>query len=63
MRVHVDHSKCALHGQCEITAPAIFEIDDEGDSLVILVPEPDESMRDLVEDAADACPTNAISIA
>ena len=62
MRIHVDRAKCAQHGQCEISAPEIFRLDHDTDALVVLVPEPDNSLRDLVEDAADACPAGAIHI-
>jgi ferredoxin len=62
VRIEIDRSRCARHGQCEITAPQIFHVDDETDSLVVLVPEPDESVRELVEDAASACPTQAITV-
>lgn len=30
MRVDADYDRCEGHGQCEERAPAIFELDDEG---------------------------------
>jgi ferredoxin len=36
-------------------------LDDDG-RLVVLIEEPDESLRATVEDAADVCPVQAISI-
>jgi ferredoxin len=39
----------------------VFEINAEG-KLVVLDESPDESLRDKVEEAADVCPVQAISI-
>ncbi|MBB3754090.1 ferredoxin [Mycolicibacterium sp. BK634] len=61
MRVHVDHTKCSGIGLCEMTAPAIFEVGDDGQSQVI-DPEPPESERSAAEEAVSNCPTGALSI-
>lgn len=60
MRVHVDRSICQLHGQCEIVAPEVFAINDDGE--LEYDAEPGEERRAEVEDAADACPTQAITV-
>ena len=60
-RVVADFSRCKSNAACMATAPEIFEVDDRG-YLTVLVAEPDESQRDLVERAVDACPTQALSI-
>lgn len=57
----VDLNVCQDHGQCVYAAPQVFAINDQG-SLVVLVDEPDDSLRASVEDAADVCPVQAISI-
>lgn len=60
MRVIVDTDLCEHHGQCEIAAPDVFTL---RDGVELVHSEyPDESLRDEVEEAADACPTQAISI-
>lgn len=61
MRVVVDMDKCQDHGQCAFAAPEVFQIDAAG-KLVVLQEEPDESLRDNVEEAADVCPVQAITI-
>lgn len=61
MKVVVDMDKCQDHGQCAFSAPEVFEINAEG-KLVVLNESPDESLRDKVEEAADVCPVQAISI-
>ncbi len=62
MRVHVDPTKCSGIGLCEMTAPAIFEIGDDGQSQVIN-PDPPDSERSAAEEAVSGCPTGAVSIA
>ena len=59
--VRVDRDVCQDHGQCVFAAPQVFELDEEGE-LVVLDDEPDESLRDAVEEAADVCPVQAITI-
>ena len=61
LKVVVDMNVCQDHGQCVFAAPEVFELDDNG-RLVVMVEEPDESMRSAVEDAADVFPVQAITI-
>lgn len=61
LKVVVDFNVCQDHGQCVFAAPEVFEIDEAG-RLVVLVEEPDETLRASVEDAADVCPVQAITI-
>ena len=60
-KVVVDLDVCQDHGQCVFAAPEVFELDEEG-HLVVLVDEPDESLRSVCEDAADVCPVQAITL-
>ncbi len=60
-RVVADFSLCKSNAVCMATAPEVFEVDDRG-YLTVLMPEPDEAMRELVERAVDACPTQALRI-
>ncbi len=60
MRVVVDPAKCADHGQCVFAAPEVFQLDDDG--KLVYQQDVDESLRDAVEEAADVCPLQAISI-
>jgi ferredoxin len=61
LKVIVDDDVCQNHGQCVFAAPQVFELDEDGE-LVVLDDEPDESLRDAVEEAADVCPVQAITI-
>ena len=61
IKVVVDRDLCQNHGQCVFAAPQVFELDEEG-KLEVLQDEVDESLRANVEEAADVCPVQAITI-
>jgi len=61
MRVSVDYDVCASTGACAQVAPEVFEVRSDG-FLYILQEEPAEPLHDKVRQAADLCPTAAISI-
>ncbi|MGZ4603342.1 MAG: ferredoxin [Kineosporiaceae bacterium] len=61
MKVVVDRDVCQNHGQCVFAAPQVFELDEDGE-LVVLQEEVDKSLRDDVEEATDVCPVQAITI-
>jgi ferredoxin len=57
-RIAVDHSRCIGSGVCVGTSPAHFELEQGRSWPVDELVEPD----DAVLDAADTCPTEAISV-
>jgi len=59
MRIEVDFNVCADHGQRAIAAPDIFRIDD---GHLVFDAAPGDELRADAEDAADACPEQAITI-
>ena len=61
MKILFDAEACACHGQCIAAAPELFAFDDDG-YLQILNAEPPEDLWVLAEDAADACPVQAITL-
>jgi ferredoxin len=61
MKVVVDFDVCASTGSCMQTCPEVFEVRSDG-YLYILQEEPAEGLRAKVEEAADLCPTGAITI-
>ena len=61
MRVIVDFDVCASTGSCMQVCPQVFEVRNDG-YLYILQEEPPEELRDRVTQAADLCPTGAITI-
>ncbi|OAH13595.1 ferredoxin [Streptomyces jeddahensis] len=60
MKVVVDMNKCQDHGQCVFAAPDVFSFDEAG--RLAYVSDPDDALRDDVEEAADVCPLQAIRI-
>jgi len=58
MKVIVDLALCQDHGQCAIAAPEVFRMDDS--SRLVYEGDPDEVLRDVVQDAIDVCPVQAI---
>ncbi len=57
--VEVDRDLCIGSGDCVDTAPAVFELDDEGKAVVI---DPDGAPTDDVVEAAANCPVTAIFV-
>ncbi|MEV6865001.1 ferredoxin [Streptosporangium subroseum] len=60
MKVVVDMNVCKDHGQCMFSAPEVFQI--SGSGRLVYVADPDEALRDAVEEAADVCPLQAITV-
>lgn len=61
MRVVFDDACCVGSGSCARACPEVFELRDDG-FLTVLQEEPDESLRASVEQAAELCPTGALTI-
>lgn len=59
-RIRWDASLCQKHGQCEIAAPDLFQLDVDGTLHVAASVRADQ--LDDAWAAADACPEQAISI-
>lgn len=62
MKVHLDQRLCAVHGECVLEAPEVFDLDDDDDVAIVLLENPPEAMRAQVERAVSACPVAAITI-
>ncbi|MHC4544790.1 MAG: ferredoxin [Planctomycetota bacterium] len=61
MRVHVDSELCEGCGPCVDICPEAFELNEEGTAVVMLDEVPEE-LHETCREAADSCPTEAISI-
>jgi ferredoxin len=61
MRVVVDHTRCTGLGICESLAPMFFEVDDNGE-LVLLKEDIADGELAAVEEAVRGCPTEALRI-
>jgi ferredoxin len=57
--IETDRDLCIGSGDCVDTAPAVFELDDEGKVRVI---DPDGADVDVIVDAAANCPVTAIFV-
>ena len=61
VHVSVDFDKCAGLGLCEAVAPDVFEVGADG-YLTLLVSTTDGGRRRELEQAAEACPNQAITV-
>ena len=61
MKIIVDRAKCTGLGICESLAPDVFEVDDDG-NLVLLAEEVPDGGLDDVESAIAGCPTEALRL-
>ncbi|GAB2869742.1 ferredoxin [Nocardioides pacificus] len=61
MKCVVDYDKCTGLGICESLAPDFFEVNDDGD-LVLLKEDISADELQAVEEAVSGCPTEALSI-
>ena len=61
MRVIVDFDVCASTGACMQVCPEVFEVRSDG-YLYILQEEVPEHLQAAVTDAAEMCPTAAITL-
>lgn len=60
-RIEVDLDLCQGHAMCELEAPGYFTVAKRG-QVQILDPTPPEEDRAQIEQAVQACPTQALSI-
>lgn len=61
MKAIVDRDACISCGLCASVCPEVFELDDEGISVVIQDPVASEN-EDCAKEAEADCPTDAISV-
>lgn len=61
MKVSVNRDKCVGIGMCEVSAPEVFEVGDDGQAHV-LVEEIAEADEEGVREAVANCPTESLTI-
>ncbi|NRQ48407.1 ferredoxin [Aeromicrobium stalagmiti] len=61
MKVVVDFEKCTGLGICESMAPEFFEVNDDGELVLLKEDISDEELQ-AVEEAVASCPTEALLI-
>jgi len=59
--VHVDEDKCIGAGQCVLRAPKVFDQREDG-IVILLDATPAAQSHEAARKAADACPSQAITI-
>ncbi|EME98741.1 ferredoxin [Streptomyces mobaraensis NBRC 13819 = DSM 40847] len=60
MRVSIDSDLCIGSGQCALTAPGVFDTDDDGFGVVRS--EGEGGADPMVKEAVRACPVQAITL-
>jgi ferredoxin len=60
VKITVDPDVCQRHGLCSFLAPGVFTLRD--DLELEYVEEPDPTFSEAIEEAARACPTQAIEL-
>jgi ferredoxin len=61
MKVQIDLTKCSGMGLCEVAAPSVFEVGEDGQAHIIAEPVSDDDAA-AVEEAVRNCPTMALSL-
>ncbi|WP_424638728.1 ferredoxin [Embleya sp. AB8] len=61
MHVSADRTVCVGAGLCALTAPEVFDQDDDG-LVTVLTPTPTEKGRRATRQAANLCPSRAIRV-
>lgn len=61
MKVSINYDVCASTGGCMQVCPEVFEVRSDG-YLYLLQEEPPEELHERVRQAADLCPTAAITL-
>ncbi|GGT13780.1 ferredoxin [Streptomyces purpureus] len=62
MDVRVDRDRCIGAGMCALTAPEIFDQDEDEGLVVLLNTRPPQERRAAVRIAAGACPAAVITL-
>lgn len=62
MKVTVDQDKCIASGQCVLLAPEVFDQRDEDGVVMLRDAAPPTELDDVVEEAAQVCPSMAITV-
>jgi ferredoxin len=61
MKIAADRDMCIGAGLCVVTAPAVFDQDDDG-IVVMETEEPGGANADAVREAVSLCPSGALSL-
>ncbi|HET7014179.1 MAG TPA: ferredoxin [Streptosporangiaceae bacterium] len=62
MKVVIDKDKCIGAGQCVMTAPDVFDQDEDEGTVVLLTERPPVTAQDNVRRAMTFCPAHVIQV-
>ncbi|KOS53727.1 ferredoxin [Rhodococcus rhodochrous] len=62
MKIELDLELCLGYGNCIAEAPEHFDLDEEANKAIVLIPEPSENDRAVVEAAVRSCPAVALRL-
>jgi ferredoxin len=62
VRVTVDRERCAGAGMCALTAPEVFDQDEDDGRVLLLDAEPPVAWHAKVREAVALCPSQAIGL-
>ncbi|RSS66141.1 ferredoxin [Streptomyces sp. WAC06614] len=62
MSVRVDRDRCQGAGMCALTAPTVFDQDEDEGLVVLLTPRPPQDRHAAVRLAAGLCPAAAVTL-
>jgi len=61
MHIEINQELCNGHAQCELSAPDIFSLNEDGIAF-LLTDDPAAALREDVADAVRRCPESAIAL-
>ncbi|WP_455359631.1 ferredoxin [Streptomyces sp. SYSU K21746] len=62
MKVIAHLDKCRGYGSCMLEAPAVFDLDEDENRVVVLDDEPGDELRAKTERAVRSCPARALEV-
>ncbi|MBP2708477.1 (4Fe-4S)-binding protein [Microbispora sp. RL4-1S] len=62
MKINADTDRCIGAGMCALSLPEVFDQSEEDGTVVVLDPEPPDSMKTGVTRAVNLCPSGALSV-
>ncbi|MFJ5157495.1 ferredoxin [Streptomyces sp. NPDC088353] len=62
MHLETDTTRCVASGQCALSAPAVFDQEDDDDKVIVLDAAPTLAEHSRTRQAAALCPAGAIHV-
>jgi ferredoxin len=62
VRIIADTDRCIGSGQCVLRERAVFGLDEEEGTVVVLTPQPTGSAAEQAREAARHCPSGALTV-